>query len=272
MHAASGRLFIFPMSTRTDAEEAAASRAADEPAVLGSSRSRRWLGLLVWAGFIGGYFWFARSRDLGPLEAAEELRQTLSGAWWAPIAFVVFYTLRPVVLFPASVLTILGGLVFGPIWGVVWTVLGSSLSTVTTHLIGRFFAPDTLSSRLTSIIGPLLDRARDRPLETALIMRLLYLPFDLVGYLSGFAQLRLVPFLAGSVLGTIPGTVAFVGFGASIESLDEGTPSFDLRILAASAALAIAGSLFSRWLRKRTDTESDQTPTPVVSESPKESL
>lgn len=115
-------------------ESTSASTAGDAPA-MGSSRVRRWLGLFVWLGVIVGYFLFARSRDLGPIEAAEELRQTLSGAWWAPIAFVVFYMIRPVVLFPATVLTILGGLIFGPVWGVAWSIVGSGLSTAVTYLI-----------------------------------------------------------------------------------------------------------------------------------------
>lgn len=245
------------MFTRSDPDLEPGSPSAETSVSGGSSRGRRWLGLAVWIGLISGYFWFARSRDLGPLDAAEELRQTLSGAWWAPIAFVVFYMLRPVVLFPATVLTILGGLIFGPVWGTLWSMLGSTSSTAVTYLIGRFFSPDVLPPRLTSLIGPLLERARMRPFESALLMRLVYLPFDLVGYVAGFTRLRLAPFLAGSVLGTIPGTIAFVGFGASIDSLDEGTPSFDLRILAASVALAVAGSLFARWLRNRTDGTGD---------------
>lgn len=247
------------MFTRPDPKPDLVSESTSAEASVsgGLPGGRRWLGVAVWVSFIGGYFWFARSRDLGPLDAAEELRQTLSGAWWAPIAFVVFYMLRPMVLFPASALTILGGLIFGPVWGTLWSMLGSSASTVVTYLIGRFFSPAALPARLTSLIGPLLERARQRPFESALIMRLVYLPFDMVGYVAGFTRLRLAPFLAGSVLGTIPGTVAFVGFGASIDSLDEATPSFDVRILGASVVLAVGGSLFARWLRGRTNTAGD---------------
>ncbi len=240
-----------------------------------SSRVRRMLGLAVWASFIGGYFLFARSRGLGPIDAAEELRQTLSGAWWAPLAFVVFYMARPLVLFPATVLTIFAGLVFGPVSGTLLTLVGSSLSTALTYLIGRFFSPDMLSPRLTSLIGPLIDRARERPFESALVMRLLYLPFDAVGYVAGFARLKMLPFLVGSFIGTIPGTVAFVGFGASVDSLNEGTPSFDFRILGASALLAVAGSLFARWLRNRTDRSNETgelSPSPQMTKPAKESL
>jgi uncharacterized membrane protein YdjX (TVP38/TMEM64 family) len=216
---------------------------------------------------IVGYVWYTRSRDLSALEAAEQLRGELADNWWGPALFIVVYSLRPLVLFPATLLTVLGGLAFGPVWGTIWTVLASNLSTTVSYGVGRFFGSETIVSRLTSLFGGIVGRAQERPFESALLMRLLYLPFDAVGYLAGFLRLRFVPFLSGSALGTIPGTVAIVGIGASIDSLDEGRPSFDLRILLASVALAVAGSLFSRWLRSREpelSTDTDALPTSEV--------
>ncbi len=212
---------------------------------------RRLLGVAVWISLILGYVWFARSRDLGPVEAAEELRGVLADNWWGPAVFIAFYMVRPLVLFPATILTVLGGLAFGPVWGSVWTVLATTLSTAVTYAVGRFFGSDRLVTKFRTLTGRLLDQALDRPFETALIMRLLYLPFDLVGYAAGFLRLRYVPFAIGSLIGTVPGTLAFVGFGASVDSLDEGLPSFDPWILVSSIVLAIAGSLVARWLRSR---------------------
>ena len=206
---------------------------------------------LGWIGVVAAYVAYTRSNDLSTLEAAEELRAALAGNWWGPALFVAVYTLRPLVLFPASILTILGGLAFGPIWGTIWTTAAANLSTTTTYGVGRTFGNPDVAGRLSRVLGNTVARARRNPFETTLIMRLLYLPFDAVGYVAGFVHLRFAPFIAGSALGILPGTVAFVGFGASIDSLDEGTPSFDLRILAASVVLAVAGTVVSRWLRRR---------------------
>ena len=205
---------------------------------------------LGWLGVIVAYFSYTRSRDLSTLEAAEELRGALADNWWGPTLFIAVYTLRPLVLFPAAVLTVLGGLAFGPVWGTIWTTVAANLSTATTYGVGRTFGNPDVAGRLSKLMGSTVDRARRNPFETTLIMRLLYLPFDAVGYVAGFVHLRFLPFLAGSAIGILPGTIAFVGFGASIESLDEGTPSFDLRILLASVVLAVAGTLGSRWLQR----------------------
>lgn len=230
----------------------------------GPGRGRKFAGALVWVLAIGGYIWFARSRDLGPVEAAEELRQILAGNWWGPVVFIVFYAVRPLVLFPASILTVLGGLAFGPFWGVLWTVVAANLSTAVTYSVGRFFGSEALVDRVRGLLGRFLDRAVDHPFETTLVMRLLYLPFDMVGYVAGFFRLRFIPFALGSALGTLPGTIAFVGFGASVDSLDEGLPSFDPRILVASLVLAVGGSVVSKRLRARhesTDAPAEQMET-----------
>jgi uncharacterized membrane protein YdjX (TVP38/TMEM64 family) len=224
-------------------------------AVPGKKRQRlivaaTWLAILI------GYFAFTRSQGLSALEAAEELRSLMADNWWGPALFIVAYVARPLLLFPASVLTILGGLAFGLFWGIVWTVLAATLSTASMYGAGRYFGSETSTERLGdllpgSFVADLIARLKKFPFETTVIMRLLYLPFDAVGYVCGFLRLRFTPFIAGSMVGTVPGTAAFVGFGASIDSLDEGTPSFDLRILLASVALAIGGSLFAKRLRRQ---------------------
>lgn len=219
----------------------------------------RAFALTVWVSLVAGHLIWLRSRDLTVVEAAEDLRAAMADHWWGPVLFVVAYALRPLVLFPAAVLTVLGGLAFGLVAGVWWTLLASGLSTVVTYAVGRFFGSEGTADRLGSLLGGRIGRAVDRPFETTLLMRLVYVPFDAVGYVAGFLRLRPVPFLTGSLLGTVPGIVAFVGFGASVRSLDEGTPSVDWRIAAASLVLAVGGIVVARRLR-------EPRPTPRVPE------
>lgn len=48
----------------------------------------------------------------------------------APVLFIFIYALRPLILFPASVLSLTGGLAFGPLWGTVYTIVGATLGAV----------------------------------------------------------------------------------------------------------------------------------------------
>lgn len=46
--------------------------------------------------------------------------------------------------------------------------------------------------------------------ETVLIMRFIFLPYDLVNYLAGILRIDLKAFILATLLGSIPGTIAFV--------------------------------------------------------------
>ncbi len=223
-------------------------------------RRTRWVTLVLWGSTIVGYLLYARSRDLGPLDVAEDLRSLLSDHWWGVVLFVAVYVLRPIVLFPASVLTVLAGLAFGPWWGVALTIVASNLSTAVNYAVGRYFASSSPVGDRGGAFSGALGRAAERPFETTIIMRMVSLPFDAVGYVAGFARLRFWPFLAGSALGTVVGTIAFVSFGASIDSLEEGTPSIDLRLVVFSVALTVASVLVARWLRARRPFVPDPAP------------
>ncbi len=215
--------------------------------------SARWLVAIVWLAGVITLGLVARTRGLTPLELTDDFGQAIRGNWWGPAAFVVAYAIRPVIAFPGSLLTILAGVVFGPIWGSVWVIAGSNASTALTYTAGRFVGAGGDVATLPAAIVRPVERARQRPFVATMLMRLLYLPFDPVGWVAGFARLRFWPFLAGSAIGTVPGIVSFVGFGASIDAVGTDQPSLDLPLLGVSAALAVAGIALSRWLSARND-------------------
>lgn len=230
----------------------------------GDGRGRR-LALVAWVVAVVTWLVASRSQGIGPVDAAESLRQVLVDNWWGPVLYIAVYTLRPVILFPASVLTVLGGLAFGPVAGVAYTVVGSNLSTAATYVAARFVAGRR------PIEPPVGKRAVERlvanPFETTLILRLIAAPFDAVALAAGALGLRFWPFLAGSFLGTITGTIAFVSFGASIDSLTDGTPSLDPTLLAVSIGLTVAGLVAARLIRRRRPELADD-PTPAAGREP----
>lgn len=207
---------------------------------------------LLWAAIIAGYQLWAWRAGLGPAESVRRLVDTLQGSAWGLVIYLGIYTLRPLVLFPATVLTIAGGFLFGPWLGLAVVVVGANASAMVTYAIGRWFGTGSLvraadAGRLRRYV----DRMRERSFETVLVTRLVLLPYDVVSLVAGFARIRPLPFLAGTALGSIPGTVAFVLAGASIENFDGGVPSLDPRTLVASAALLVASFVLVRVVRRR---------------------
>ena len=70
--------------------------------------------VLAWVGAVAGWVIYQRSTGLGTIGTLESFIDLVRGQWWAFLLFVVVYAIRPVVLFPATLMTLAGGLLFGP--------------------------------------------------------------------------------------------------------------------------------------------------------------
>lgn len=167
----------------------------------------------------------------------DRLQAVLNGSWYGPLLFVVVYILRPFVLFPASLLTILGGNTFGLAAGFVYVLIGGTLSALIPFLIGRSFTSDETptmaqDSRLSRFVGVLTRN----PFQAVLVMRLLYLPYDAVSVLAGTLRIPVLAFFAATAIGNLGGTLSFVGIGASLEG---GLSSGDLTVNAESLVFSL---------------------------------
>lgn len=208
--------------------------------------------VFVWLILIGAYFLYTVQNDVSPLDTLRLLIDFLSNSVWGPLIFIGVYIARPLVFFSAGLLSVASGVLFGPFWGVVYTVIGSNIGASLAYLIGRFFARDTLSESKESGVGRYIKRLRENSFETVFIMRLIFLPYDLVNYLSGFLKINYGAFILATILGSLPGTISFALFGAST-GIAEGEPSFDWRILAVSVAIFVLSLIISRLVKRRED-------------------
>ena len=171
-----------------------------------------------WLLLIGLYVGYTVRNDLSPLGTLRQLLDFLSASAYGPLLFILLYTLRPLVFFSALVLTVGAGFLYGPVLGIVYTVVGANLGASLAYLIGGFFGRGVLPSGAPEgRLGRYADRLRGNAFETVLTMRFIFLPYDLVNYLAGFLRVRYAPFILATILGSLPGTVAFVLFGASTD-------------------------------------------------------
>lgn len=174
-----------------------------------------------------------------------------------PCCRATVVTVRPLAFFPATVITVLDGSIFGPVWGGILTIIGSNLSASLAYTVAFFLGKGVLdeSSESTGIVKRYADRMRNNSFETVLIMCFLFLPYDLVNYLAGFLHIRYIPFILGIILGSLPGTMTFVLAGASLKIndifRDSFEPSLNLWTLVASVVLLVSSIACSTWLKQR---------------------
>ncbi|WP_433202519.1 TVP38/TMEM64 family protein [Dactylosporangium sp. CS-047395] len=136
--------------------------------------------------------------------------------WWAPPAFSALYAAVSLSPLPKTVFTLAAGALFGLAPGLLIVVAGAMLGAVAAFYLGRLLGRDTvrwLTGGRLDRLDPLLTGRRG--FRTVLVARLIpIVPFTAVNYVAGLTTVRLRDFIAGTALGILPATTAYVTVGA----------------------------------------------------------
>lgn len=206
---------------------------------------------------------YMQANDLTFGELTDQLAVLLTGTWYGPLLYIIIYIFRPLILFPASLLTLLGGSVFGLFPGSLIVLVAGTLSSIIPYWAGVSLSRDESDTaqpehRLQRFVTML----KDNPFQAVLIMRLLYLPYDAVSILAGSLRINFGVFLLATAIGNIGGTLAYVGLGSSIQGdISSGEISFDPNILLFSFVVLIIGLGVSRMINKSKIGQSTQQDT-----------
>lgn len=172
----------------------------------------------------------------------ERVLTRLAGLGERPLLFavglIVLYSLRPLVLWPISALSILVGFVLGPTVGIPVALAGAVYTCLPPYLLARY-APGS---------GGPLERARalgERAIATTgdfrgvAAARLLPLPADPVSYAAGLAGVSLPTYVVATGLGETLWVVAAVVTGSSMRTLTVGGAGGTLPLVVGAAALGL---------------------------------
>jgi len=211
------------------------------------------IALLFWATIIYAFQHYKISNDLSYKDVAFSMLHFFTSTAWGPVLYMGLYAIRPVILFPATIMTALSGALFGFWWGVLYTIIGENMSANFAYSIGRFFGKGIKLEN--SIIGGWVEALRKKPFESVLFMRLFYFPFDLTNYGSGILKIKWSAYFTATLIGIMPGLTTFVALGASIkleEFQETGLTfdAFDPKFLALSVVIFISSILLSKYLKK----------------------
>lgn len=146
---------------------------------------------------------------------------TANHLFLAVAAFMAVYTAAVAVSFPgASILTILGGLLFGWALGGATAIVAATLGATIVFQLAKSSFGDVLAKKA----GPFLSRISagfaDDAFNYLLFLRLVpAFPFWLVNIAPALADVKQRTFVTATFLGIIPGTFAFAFVGAGLDSV-----------------------------------------------------
>jgi len=158
----------------------------------------------------------------------DRLRALIAGyGALAPAIYILIYTLSPVLLLPGLPITIVGGILFGPFWGVVYTITGATLGALLAFLVARYLARDWVASKLTGPKWAKLDReVEQHGWKVVAFTRLIpAFPFNLLNYAFGLTKVPFSHYLLATFFCMLPACIAFIVFSSSLLELIRGNLS-----------------------------------------------
>jgi uncharacterized membrane protein YdjX (TVP38/TMEM64 family) len=181
----------------------------------------------------------------GDLDAVR--RAVAASGPWGPLVYVALHVALTLVPVPKNLLAVIAGALFGLSTGIALSWGASVLSAIVTFYLGRRLGGDTveeLSGRRVEVVRGIL---REQGTLSVLVARLTpLLPFTVVNYAAGVSPVRPGAYLLGTVVGVVPGTVAYVAVGASAGA---DTTTIALAV-GAGALLLVATALLAARLRR----------------------
>jgi uncharacterized membrane protein YdjX (TVP38/TMEM64 family) len=199
------------------------------------------VGLLLLA--TAAVFWY-KDHLLNPKELAVWVR---SFGMWAPVLVIALMIIHSFVPFPAELLAICAGAVFGTVLGsaLIWSgaMLGAVLSFGLSRALGRDLVRRYLPTRHFATLDKWTD---EQGAFTLLISRFIpVIAFNLINYAAGLTRVSFWTFVWTTSLGILPITVLSVYLGAQMRDL-----SWSLILSISLAGIAVIW-LFQRLAKKR---------------------
>ncbi|MEB3232717.1 MAG: TVP38/TMEM64 family protein [Leptolyngbyaceae bacterium] len=173
---------------------------------------------------------------------------------WGVLLFLMAHTVAAVVGVPGTVLVVIGGVVFGLVWGTVWSVLGATLGATLgaiaafgmarycfRHWVERRWSHHPAFKTLNRLL-------QQNELNCVLAIRFVPIsPFSIVNILFGLSRISFTTYVVGTVVGIIPGTLAYTWLGVAGQDAWSGRGLLSLALaLGALALLSIIPVLLKR--------------------------
>ncbi len=191
-----------------------------------SSNLSRRLALVLAAGALAAIAYYAFGPDTLSLEALLRHRDAIDAfvvrhQVLAVLAYIGIYIVVVALSVPgAAFLTVCGGFMFGVLTGASAAVFGATIGATCVFLVARTAFGEPLLRRAGPRAAKLAEGFRQDAFSYLLFLRLVpAFPFFLVNLVPAIAGVRLLPFVAATALGVIPGSVAFAFAGTGLDSV-----------------------------------------------------
>jgi uncharacterized membrane protein YdjX (TVP38/TMEM64 family) len=185
-----------------------------------------------------------------PIPSPAELRTWTAGnnGLVTALVFLLAYSVLTVAPIPRTVFNLAAGLLLGDVVGIVVAVVATTIASGLAFGLARLLGRDLVSRHLhRTSVRTVNERLSGGGVLAIASLRLIpVVPFAPMCYCCGVSSVRSGPYLVGTALGSLPGTIAVVLLG---DALTGNTPP---ALLACYGVFAVLGAIgLVRVFRKR---------------------
>ena len=183
-------------------------------------RKKSMIKALIFLAFIVGAIYLVRFTPVKDYLTAESLGRLLDVAgFWAPLVFMVFYTVGVCLFVPGTLLTGIGAAIFGAYWGFLYVWVGAMLGASAAFFIGRTLGREFAASLIGDRLKKYDDAIERNGFAAVLYLRLVYFPFTPMNFGMGLTKVRFRDYFFGTGLGIIVGTFIFTFFIGTVKEV-----------------------------------------------------
>jgi uncharacterized membrane protein YdjX (TVP38/TMEM64 family) len=188
---------------------------------------------------------FAAATVSGRLPSAEEVRDWGDGLGWVgPLVFIPAAACGLCLFMPGPVLAGAAGLLFGTAGGTPIALSFIVLGAVMQMSISRYLAGDAAAQLLPERVKRFDRFIEERGFWAVFYMRIApAIPYNLVNYGAGLTSLKLRSMAAGTAVGGLPRTFAWVALGGNLDDLGSTEAKVAIALL---LAMAFGGAVLAR--------------------------
>ncbi len=171
----------------------------------------------------------------------------------APLVYICLYIVATLFFLPGLAVTVIAGIAFGPVWGVVYVWVGAVIGVSLAFLVARYVARELVEKWVSGNVQfqKIDEKVEQEGWRILMFTRLVPIfPFNLQNYAYGLTKIKFPTYVLVSAIFMLPGTIAYVQIGGALVS-GEGSLSKTFIYLSIAAVLILLVSLIPKFLRKR---------------------
>jgi uncharacterized membrane protein YdjX (TVP38/TMEM64 family) len=148
----------------------------------------------------------------------EEFRNWVKSlGFWGPVVYIIVYILRPLILFPAGVLSAAAGIIWGSGLGFLYLQIAANISSTVEFLVARSFGRKIAGKYLKGKLLNLDEKIERHGFLTVFLIRLVpNVAWDIQNLSLGLTKVKFRDYFLATLIGIMPGSFAFVFFGSSL--------------------------------------------------------